>query len=940
MLNLATSWILKASGVGSARATAEANTPTQTNTVQTVTMTGRCTSDSIVQNGVRCTIGHNAAGGVGAQTATATGVLNRTDTVAVCSATWTFPRLPKAYNVTCYVQFSGETVGTWLGFYRGSDGSAGPWKATGTVSIPALPVTSGDAPTNCSAIRSSDSKVSVSWSNGANVFDDKTNYVERQIDGGSWTQIASLKGSTTSYSDTSVAANHRYAYRVRGGWSSGYTSWATSSTVYTTPAAHSAFSATRNTDTNIALKWTSGANPSNVKTTYIERSVDGGSYSQITTVSGTATSYTDSATSTNHRYQYRIRSGWASLYSAYVSSQITYTTPAAHTSCTVTRNSDTNQSISWSPGASPSSVKTTYIERSVDGGSFSQIATATGTATSYSDSSTAANHSYTYRVRSGWGSVYSAYAQSGTSYNTPAAPGRPTAIRIDASTVAISFANTGITQTATTLQRSVDGSTWTTVASIAGTSVQSATDSPGGGTWYYRVGNTRDNLISPWSVTSAPVVTMQPPDAPTLKSPASSMVISTSEEDITFEWTHNTKDGSAQSAAEIQYSVDGGKSYVDVGIVGSAAIYALANTFPVNTQVTWRVKTKGADPGFGNYSSPRTFSIYQNPLVVITSPTGEIKDLPLLVEWSYNDPSGSQQQASVELISQEGRTLYSCSVQGEQTSLHISSSDYLPENNKTYRLVVSVRSTTSLTSQSLLDIHTSYHEPALPEASLLIGPQEALVELAVFMGDDALAPPTVDMGILRRRKDGTYLVLADHVAPGTATTDLYPPLDETLTYVFVAYAATGVASFVEMTADIPSHMSSYINYGDGFSKVSKLVLDGEWDMRQEHTRELFETAGTHQKDRYPVVDYGSGVRRIGAIRATALRDEGALYDGLSHHLISDIEDASCWTGTVILRLPFEEPFAADITVSQSFANKSLSSVVIEYERVRAHGLAI
>ncbi|MCL1846958.1 MAG: fibronectin type III domain-containing protein [Coriobacteriia bacterium] len=775
--------------------------------------------------------------------------------------------------------------------------------------------------------------------------------------GSAWWDVCDTGSIDFTFTRTATAYNVEVWVRAYGETVSGYgaafasagstvsTGWVLMATLpipaLAKPAAPTDCTATRSTDTSCAVKWANKATASNPYTNVLlERSVDGGSWTAYQTLAANVTTYTDT-TAANKRYQYRVRAIWQGIYSACATSTVTYTTPSAHSACTNTRVSDTQNTVAWTLGAASSDSKTTYIERSVDGGTYAQITTVKGTVTSYADKATSANHSYSYRVRSGWGTLYSGYATSGVTYNTPSAPGKPTVARMDATKVRASFANTALTATATELQRSSNGTSWTAAQTQSGSAVVSIDDTPGGGTWYYRVRNTRGTLASAYSATSAAVVTLQPPAAPTLVSPASSAVISTAEASIAFQWTHNPLDGSAQTSAELQYSTNGGTSYTTVSVSGSTNKHTLTNSFTVNATVTWRVRTKGADAAFGAYSSTRTFKVYQAPSVAITSPgTTPITDLPIGITWTYTDLSGTQQQATVELLSVAGKALFSRTLQGTATTFQLASGDFLPDNHTAYTLRVTVRSTTSLVAQTQMGISTDYTEPAEAEPGYAIDAQRAAVELSVFEGDEPEVPPTVSMGIMRRRSDGSLLVLVDKVPSGTAVTDVYPPLDERLTYLFIAYAASGVASIVEVELTIPSKMTAFLNFGQGYGEVAKVALDLNWDRQLAHTRELFTTAGRTPEDRYPVADYGSGLSLTGSIKGTAVRD-GDAFDGLiSYNLITDMDAASEWTGPVIVRLPHERPFAADVAISQSFTGRHLSEVNVDFERVRAHGLAL
>lgn len=67
-------------------------------------------------------------------------------------------------------------------------------------------------PTNLSAAATSSSSITISWTDNATGEDE---YIVERKTGGSFAQIASLGPNSTSYTDSSLAANTTYTYRVR-----------------------------------------------------------------------------------------------------------------------------------------------------------------------------------------------------------------------------------------------------------------------------------------------------------------------------------------------------------------------------------------------------------------------------------------------------------------------------------------------------------------------------------------------------------------------------------------------------------------------------------------------------------------------------------------------------------------------------------------------------
>lgn len=308
----------------------------------------------------------------------------------VAEVSHTYNKGAKAQSIPCksVVQVTG-------GFGNGTS------TASTSVSVPAIDYDAPAAPSNCSASRSSDAQAKVMWSNGATgtTTPRSATLVERQADGGAWSQIASVGAAATNYTDNSISANHRYAYRVRAQGAGGYSGYATSGYIYTTPAAPSSVLAEKTGAQSVRLS-IEGAAP--WATSYdVERSTDGGSQWAS---AGTAESFpwvdADAPAGT---VAYRVRAVRGSLQSAWSqSNSVTTITPPlapAVTGLPAVAATGSALTVSWLPNHPDGSEQTqAQIEYQVgDGGP--QTATVEGAATSYQLPASATESAGTVKVR-------------------------------------------------------------------------------------------------------------------------------------------------------------------------------------------------------------------------------------------------------------------------------------------------------------------------------------------------------------------------------------------------------------------------------------------------------------------------------------------------------------------------------------------------------------
>lgn len=495
-------------------------------------------------------------------------------------------------------------------------------------------------------------------------------------------------------------------------------------------------------------------------------------------------------------------------------SAITYYAPNAPSGLASVRESDSKNVLSWT-GPSTSTTKPVsaiLVERQVDGGSWSQVASLAASSTGYNDTSTSADHSYAYRVRAQNVAGYSGYATSGTTYNTPAAPTKVEASRLAETTVALAIANPANTATALELQRSTDAASWADVATIDGT-VTEATDEPGGGTFYYRARNTRGELASDWSPASNAVVTITPPNAPTLKAPPSGAVVRKAQSSIEFQWAHNPIDGSAQTAAELRLSTDGGATWETVAVEGDGASYAVSNAFAVNSTVTWGARTKGAHEDFGPWSGNRVFYVRQEPSVAFSEPADGfiVENTPIEVSLQYDDPSG-ELAGAVLTVTDGAKAVYTRNM-GTSTEAVILASEWLPENGMMYTLEVSMRSTSTLSASAVRAVSVDFVLPKPADVSVENDVETGYANLVVYVGEGEGLEEPASVAVWREH-GGKRVLLADGLQAGSAVVDRYAPINSDYRYIVTSFADSGAANSTAVPARIDSQWFYFLFGGE------------------------------------------------------------------------------------------------------------------------------
>lgn len=493
-------------------------------------------------------------------------------------------------------------------------------------------------------------------------------------------------------------------------------------------------------------------------------------------------------------------SGFGTAYDGYyhtigaVTRTSTYTVPAlppAFNTLSATRVSDNQVNLSWTTASG--NIEAVCIERSTDGGSYSEVAVIwSASATSWQDTATSADHSYTYRARYFHGRAYGAYSNEVAVSMTPSAPQTISTAAIQGSTnVAVELGNASPVATSLEWQSSTDGgSTWSASTTVSGSPVTSFTATGISGTAYIRVRNVNSAGTSDWLV-SEQVTTICPPAAPTLTSPSGN-VVDMASGSVTFSWLHNSLDGSSQTAAQLAYSTNGGSTWTTVTKSTEQSHTISPIPWAAGTAVTWRVRTKGADANYGDWAQAKTFSVYTAPTLSITSPGATITGMPISLTATYSDMAGFTCQAATVSLTKDGRTLYSesATINGTSITSSLDMSEFLPTNGETYTVVVTARSSSSLQTTANVTFLVDFTEPVEGSLQVQNDLETGYVSLLAEYDNTGADEPAVSISVSRVNPDGTVTPLLTDGQSGAGIVDRFAPLNTPYQYAVSTKASS------------------------------------------------------------------------------------------------------------------------------------------------------
>jgi Chitobiase/beta-hexosaminidase C-terminal domain/Fibronectin type III domain len=283
--------------------------------------------------------------------------------------------------------------------------------------------------------------------------------------------------------------------------------------------------------------------------------------------------------------------------------------PTAPANLTATGTGSTQIDLSWT-NTSPTQTGV-KIERSPDGLSFSQIALAAPTATTYSDTGLIASTTYSYRVRATNSSGDSSYSNVATATTQPpplppTAPTNLVANAVSNSEIDLTWTNTSSGTSDhehVAVERSTDNVDFVLVNTLGGTFTSYSDTGLGASTTYwYRVRATNSAGASPYSnIAGATTFAVTPPSAPT--NLAATAVSATQ---INLSWNNTS---TAQTGVKVERSTDA-VNFAQIAVTPATANSYSDGSVAASTGYWYRVRaTSGSgDSAYSNVANATTLA--------------------------------------------------------------------------------------------------------------------------------------------------------------------------------------------------------------------------------------------------------------------------------------------------------------------------------------------
>jgi hypothetical protein len=522
--------------------------------------------------------------------------------------------------------------------------------------------------------------------------------------------------------------------------------------------------------------------------------------------------------------------------------------------------SDSSVSLSWSQSSASNGAPTSNtIRRRINGGAFSDVVTI-GVASSASLSA-AANQKIEFGVRADNAAGTSGYsATSAAIYTTPAAPTNASAVKTAGSNIVVSWVpNVAFVEHQHVVRRGTVSNGVITYESTplgvvaAGVSTITHTSPNLSQVHVYAVSarNTSTGALQSSESVSNSVQLLTAPNAPTLAAlPANA----NRQAAFVLTWAHNPVDTTAQTAFEVNFSLNGGSTWTSTGKVtsGVSSRTITANTYTGNQAVTVRVRTWGAATSGGSdgtgasvYSTSNTVTFKTLPTVTIVAPANAVNYAvaTLNVQLNFAQAEGATfVSAQIELL--QGVTVLELIASTTIASTVLTTA---VDNGQSYSVRVSVTDSNGLTSTlATRSFNVVYTLPVTAGVTLAYLPSSGIVQLGLTFptaGGGLVAATTVTV---LRTIGGRVETVANRfpITAGTLTIlDTTPTINGVNGYTVRTFSNDGATSDVGATITNDEGDLAFLSSGVGFADIVKFQSNLRVAATGAREQELVRAAG-------------------------------------------------------------------------------------------------
>lgn len=504
------------------------------------------------------------------------------------------------------------------------------------------------------------------------------------------------------------------------------------------------------------------------------------------------------------------------------------------------------------------------------------------------------------------------------------------------------------------------------------TNVYTLTGLESGQRYFLRVRSVNGVGSSEWSEVSSVIIGTKPA-APTTWSSTTTAIVG---DPLTLYWMHNTEDGSSQTYAELELTINGTtttqtiKNSTEDDEKDKVSFYEFdTSAYPVGTKVLWRVRTKGIVDEYGDWSIQRTVDIYAQPTLSLTltdvagAQIQELASFPIHVlgvagpntqspigyhlTISANEAYETTDRIGNFKMVNKDELVYSKYFDVDtDLSIDVSASDVDLENNIAYTVKCVVSMNSGLTAEATTQFTVTWTDNLYaPNAQIGINEDNYSAIIGPYCDDEnGELVPDLLLSVYRREFDGTFTEIVRDMenARGSFVTDPHPPLDYARYRIVAMTKSTGAISFYDVPGYPVCGKAVIIQWDEKWQDFdvdlehggstdnpwtgSMLKLPYNIDVSNNHKPdvELVEYIGRS----HPVSYYGTQVGETASWSVDIpMSDKETLYA---------IRRLAKWMGNVYVREPSGSGYWANVKVS--FSQKHRDVVIpVTFDITRVEG---
>ena len=528
----------------------------------------------------------------------------------------------------------------------------------------------------------------------------------------------------------------------------------------------------------------------------------------------------------------------------------------------------------------------------------------------------------------------------------------------------------------TTEKRYFDGSDGTTTITGITTTQYEKTGLEGGDEYFFRIRAVNSSGESGWSEIKS-VIVGEKPAAPTTWSSTTTAIIG---ETLNLYWVHNSVDGSSQTYAELELTINGTvttetiKNTEDENEKDKTSVYTINTTsLTEGSQITWRVRTAGVTLQYGDWSIVRTVDVYAPPTLEINlynsegSAFEQLTSFPFYLETNAGPATQNPIGYYVSIIANEayettdnignakmvssGEEVYSryfdfdSSTGSRSIAVTFSANNVNLDNNISYTASCTVSMDSGLTASASKEFTVAWTDIEYsPNAEIGVDLDTVTAQIRPYCEDDDGTPISgVTLAVYRREFDGGFTEIASGVEnTGTSfVLDPHPSLDYARYRIVATTVETGSVSFYDVPGypiGKPAVIIQWSEAWQGFDTTnsdeiseptwsgSMLVLPYNIDISSTYRNDV--TLVKYTGRSHPVSYYGTQRGETASWSMEIPKNDTETLYG--------IRRLSVWPGDVYVREPSGSGYWANINVT--FNQDHLATTIpITFEITRVEG---